>query len=264
MRRGHPVREDARVSPTIVFFHAHPDDEALLTAGTMARANAEGRRVVLVTATDGAAGLASIEMKAGGLGPRRLAELARSARILGVARVEILGYSDSGLHGDAKSEAAPTFCSVPVDEVATRLTSILAEERATTLVIYDRQGGYGHPDHKHVYRCGLAAGESAGVPRIFAATAPREPFAWGVRAAGAIVSFPPDFDPGQFTGAFTPHRQITHRLDVRDYIDFKRAAMRAHASQSTGGDVRTLAALLRLPKPIFRVVLGTEYYRRLR
>ena len=37
---------------TLVVFHAHPDDEALLTAGTMARAAAEGHRVVLVVATD--------------------------------------------------------------------------------------------------------------------------------------------------------------------------------------------------------------------
>ena len=40
---------------TLVFLHAHPDDEALLTSGTMARAAAEGHRVVLVVATDGAA-----------------------------------------------------------------------------------------------------------------------------------------------------------------------------------------------------------------
>ena len=36
---------------TLVVFHAHPDDEALLTAGTMARAAAAGHRVVLVVAT---------------------------------------------------------------------------------------------------------------------------------------------------------------------------------------------------------------------
>ena len=37
----------------LVVLHAHPDDEALLTAGTMARAAAQGHRVVLVVATDG-------------------------------------------------------------------------------------------------------------------------------------------------------------------------------------------------------------------
>ena len=38
---------------TVVFVHAHPDDEASQTAGSMARAAKEGHRVVLVVATDG-------------------------------------------------------------------------------------------------------------------------------------------------------------------------------------------------------------------
>ena len=59
---------------TLVFVHAHPDDEALLTAGTMARATAEGNRVVLVIATDGGAGLTSAEFSAD-LASTRLQEL---------------------------------------------------------------------------------------------------------------------------------------------------------------------------------------------
>ncbi|MDP4013453.1 MAG: PIG-L family deacetylase [Candidatus Nanopelagicales bacterium] len=249
---------------SIVFFHAHPDDEALLTAGTMARASAEGQRVVLVTATDGAAGLASADMSCGGLGRRRLGELARSARILGVSRTDLLGYQDSGLDGHSPSGQGRAFCDVPSDEVAGRLRLILEEENASVLVVYDEQGGYGHPDHKHVYRCGLAAAADSGVQRVFAATAPREPFAWAVRAAGAVATFPADFDPDQFEYAFTPNRLITHRVDVRDFCDFKRASMRAHTSQTTGASVRTLSALLKLPRPVFRSILGTEYYRRLR
>ena len=83
---------------TLIAFHAHPDDEALLTAGTMARAAAEGHRVVLVVATDGDLGLAASTYAGDGhLGERRLAELRASADHLGVARVEHLGYADSGL-----------------------------------------------------------------------------------------------------------------------------------------------------------------------
>ena len=41
---------------TLVTFHAHPDDESIATAGTMARAKAEGHRVVLVLATRGELG----------------------------------------------------------------------------------------------------------------------------------------------------------------------------------------------------------------
>ena len=37
---------------TLVAFHAHPDDEVILTGGTLAGAVAAGHRVVLVTATD--------------------------------------------------------------------------------------------------------------------------------------------------------------------------------------------------------------------
>ncbi|WP_030441797.1 PIG-L family deacetylase [Actinoplanes subtropicus] len=77
---------------TLVSFHAHPDDESLLTGGTLARAAAEGHRVVLVVATLG---------EAGGAGARRRAELHRAAEALGCARVVVLGYRDSGLHGDA-------------------------------------------------------------------------------------------------------------------------------------------------------------------
>ena len=38
---------------TLVCFHAHPDDEAIATGGSMARAAKEGHTVVLVVATGG-------------------------------------------------------------------------------------------------------------------------------------------------------------------------------------------------------------------
>ena len=78
---------------TLVFLHAHPDDEALLTSGTMARAAAEGHRVVLVVATDGAAGLTSAEYR-GDLAGVRAGELQRSCLDASLAR-EVLGWAPS-------------------------------------------------------------------------------------------------------------------------------------------------------------------------
>lgn len=95
---GHMLRTPTR-RRTIVFVHAHPDDEALLTAGTMARASSQGLRVVLIVATDGEAGLTSAELT-GNLALRRRAELAASADALGVDRIESLGYPDSGLNAE--------------------------------------------------------------------------------------------------------------------------------------------------------------------
>src|SRR5205085_2707516 len=106
---------------TMVSFHAHPDDEALLTGGTLARAAAEGHRVVLVVATAGGAGLTSSAVLAEGqLARRRLAELHRSAEALGCARVECLGYQDSGM-ADARSGAPDAFAYADHEQAAQRL-----------------------------------------------------------------------------------------------------------------------------------------------
>lgn len=239
---------------TLVFCHAHPDDEALLTAGTMAKAVAAGHRVVLVMATDGAAGLASSMID--DLAATRTRELEASARILGVHRVVNLGYADSGLDGSAPNG----FAGTPVDVIAERIAAIIEEEDAGIVVGYDPSGGYGHPDHLHVHRSTRRAAQHSGV-RLFEATLPREPIARAVHLAARVGLTPSDFDPGEFDRAWTPRAQITHRVNVRDHLGAKRAAQAAHASQASADDgVRTLQVLGKLPTPIARLLLGTEYY----
>jgi LmbE family N-acetylglucosaminyl deacetylase len=248
---------------TLVSFHAHPDDEALLTGGTLARAAADGHRVVLVVATAGELGLASSALTDGTLGERRRLELLTSARALGVARVEVLGYADSGAAGrDEPGELPEAFSAADVEEVAERLAVILREESADVLTSYDAAGGYGHPDHVHVHRVAARAAELAGTPVLLEATVDRR---WIVRAVGLLrllsrlVRMPelPDM-----TMAYTAHADLTHCVDVVAFLGAKRAALRAHASQATSdGSQRTLALLLRLPRPIAAVVLGREWFR---
>lgn len=248
-------------SRTIVFVHAHPDDEALLTAGTMARASAEGHRVVLVVATDGAAGLTDAALTTD-LAATRAAELDASATALGVARTIRLGYTDSGLRG----EVADGFATVDAKAVAGQITAIVDDEGADVVVGYDPSGGYGHPDHVHVHHTvRLAVAGAARRPALFEATLPREPIRRAARAAAATRMTPSDFDAGEFDNAWTPSAQITHRVNVRDHLSAKSAALRAHASQATAdGTTRTLGVLTQLPKPALSLLLGTEYYVRVR
>lgn len=239
---------------TLVFVHAHPDDEALLTAGTMAKAAEHGHRVVLVMATDGAAGLARSDID--DLAQTRSAELAASAAVLGVNRTVSLGFADSGLDGLAPG----AFASSPVETVADQLLGIIDEESADMVVGYDPSGGYGHPDHIHVHRCVRAAAARRNV-RLFEATLPREPIARSVHAAARLHLTPADFDPAEFDRAWTPKSEITHRVNVRGQLAAKRAAQSAHASQAGADDgVRTLQVLGKLPGPVAKVLLGTEYY----
>ncbi len=243
---------------TVVSFHAHPDDEALLTAGTMARLAAEGHRVVLVIATAGEAGLTAAE-SSDDLAARRITEVRRSARLLGCSRVVLLGYDDSGWDGRRTGTTA-AFAHADVDTAAGRLATVLDEEHADVLTIYDAAGGYGHPDHVQVHRVGVRAAALAGTPVVLEATVDRDLLRRALRWC-RWLPLPADFDAGRFAHAYTPRSALTHRVDVRDYVAQKRAAMAAHRTQLTGGtDDRTLQVFLRLPRPLFRAVFGHEWY----
>jgi LmbE family N-acetylglucosaminyl deacetylase len=131
---------------TLVCFHAHPDDEALTTGGTMARAAAEGHRVVLVVATGGEWGEVPDDLGPGEtLVQRRASELDRSAELLGVSRVVRLGYVDSGMTGWEQNTLPGAFVSASVDEAAARLADVLRQERADVLTVYDGTATTGIP-----------------------------------------------------------------------------------------------------------------------
>src|SRR4029453_11762862 len=83
---------------TLFAFHAHPDEETIIQGGSLARAVAEGHRVVIVYATDGEHG----EVPDGLLEPgetlveRRRVEAERPAVALAPPRLVWLGYGASG------------------------------------------------------------------------------------------------------------------------------------------------------------------------
>ncbi len=253
------------MSHTVLAFHAHPDDEALLTGGTLARAAAEGHRALVAVATDGDLGLASSAYRADGdLGRRRMAELAASCRILGVSAVEHLGWADSGLGPDLLDDppGRVRFARVPDEEAADRLAETLARERVDVLLSYDENGGYGHPDHVKVHRVAALAARRAGIPIVLEATIPRDAICRALDLAAKVYRFPPEFDRSSFERAFSPRSAITHRISVMAYAARKRRAMRAHASQaSADGDApRTLDLLPKIPWPLSTLVFGREWY----
>lgn len=229
----------------------------------MAMLAAEGHRVVLVVATAGERGLAEIG-PGEELRETRLKELYESAALLGCARVECLGYGDSGLSpkgGVAEERPDNAFIDADTEAAARALAAILEEEKAELLSIYDPAGGYGHPDHVQVHRVGKRAAQIAGTPIVLEATVNRDPLVRLLRMAGRVYKFPPEFDVRTFESAYSASDTITHRVNVRRYARQKRASMAAHASQASGGDSdRTLAVMLKVPGPLYRLVFGTEWF----
>jgi LmbE family N-acetylglucosaminyl deacetylase len=239
---------------TLVTFHAHPDDEAIACGGTMARAAAEGHRVVLVVATRGEQGEVAEGFLAPGetLAERRTAETLEAARILGVSRVEFLGYEDSGMMGTPANDSPACFWRADVEEAAARLAAILTEEEADVLTVYDDHGAYGHPDHIQVHRVGVRAAELAGTPRVYEATPDRDYFVALLEASPDAAAETSELDPATFG---TPGHLITTRVDVSGYLDVKRKAMAAHASQ-----IAETSFFLNMPPDAFALAWGQEHF----
>jgi LmbE family N-acetylglucosaminyl deacetylase len=242
---------------TIVAFHAHPDDEVLLTGGTIAWLAAEGHRVIIVVACDGDV-WASPDQGPG----RRLDELQASAAILGADKAVHLGYADSG-HGPVLFDDPPgktRFARADVGEAAGKLAALLTVEHADLLLSYDPQGGYGHRDHVRVHQVGARAAELAGV-RVVEATVPRELVARFARLL-LLLRLVTRHRLDQMREYGMPRSAITHRVDVRRYAAQKRAALAAHRTPVSGGgrSARLFRALIRSPMPVFRVLCGTEWF----
>jgi LmbE family N-acetylglucosaminyl deacetylase len=254
---------------TLVFFHAHPDDEAIATGGSMARAADEGHRVVLVIATNGDHGELPDD-----LGPdetlvdRRRAETMRSAEVLGVQRVVWLGYRDSGMTGWEQNTHPESFASAELDEAAEKLAAVLREESADVLTTYDWHGNYGHPDHIKIHHVGHRAAVLAETPAVFESTMNRNAFTRMIAAARAAGELLPgatgddpadDFDPNGPADDGNPfgmsEDELTHAVDVTRWVERKRASIACHRSQVTDS-----AFFLQMPHEQFAVAFGTEWY----
>jgi mycothiol conjugate amidase Mca len=260
---------------TLMAVHAHPDDETIAGGGVLARYAAEGFKTVLVTATRGEEGeihdsTLDTEQVRHRLAEIRTQELTRAADILGISELYFLGYRDSGMAGTPENDNPHNFHNASPDEAASRLVRLIRQTRPHVLITYDEHGGYGHPDHVAAHRITLAAFDAAGDPRkypaqglppwqpqkLYYAVFPRSQvrrIAELLRERGLPVPFE-DSDT-DFETIGVPDERISTRVDVRDYLMQKRAAMRAHQTQIPADNI-----FLSMPDEMAREVLGVETF----
>lgn len=188
----------------ILVFEAHGDDMEFFAGGTVAKFAALGHHVTVVCATDNDKG--SFELTADELRAVRDNELRGAARVLGVADVIALGYSD----GDLAYDVSPR-------DLRGQFMKLIREIKPDIVMTWDPHAPYeGHPDHRAV------------------ATAASE--------AAAFSHFP-NFYPAQLEGDVRPHYVAEHWffaksprdqnkfVDIDAYIDSKIAALHAHDAQ---------------------------------
>ena len=236
---------------SLLALHAHPDDESSKGAGTMARYAAEGARVILVCATGGEEGeIINPRMDRPGIKDQlpdlRKAELETACDILGVDRIYMLDYRDSGMPDTESNKRPEAFANVDPDEVVARLVEIIRQERPEIVLGYDDSPDYPHPDHLRVHELGTRAYYEAGDPAKFPeAGAPWSPsklyyFSPFSRRRLQILN-----DAAQSEGIESPFNErlnqwleeewddpeITAQVDVSDYIELRSKALLAHATQ---------------------------------
>jgi N-acetyl-1-D-myo-inositol-2-amino-2-deoxy-alpha-D-glucopyranoside deacetylase len=280
---------------SVLFVHAHPDDEAsgtALTAAVAAQRGAETTLVCLTTGDRGAVVNPALRARVASGQPspaaelRRLraAELRRSTRLLGFTHVVEFGYGDSGMPG-SDDNARPSclwerWRSGDPRPLA-RLVRVLRGLRPQVVVTYDANGGYGHPDHIVAHRLTAEAIRAAADPAYLAAVGepsngPRDgrphqvaklyhtcmPASVGDRVsreadrAGLDLASIPSARP--YFGATVPDDHVTTVVEGAHVLFLKRAALRAHRSQISP-DFPYLWNLAQ--HPWLRVIAGREHLR---
>ncbi|MBB3036080.1 N-acetyl-1-D-myo-inositol-2-amino-2-deoxy-alpha-D-glucopyranoside deacetylase [Hoyosella altamirensis] len=255
----------------VMFVHAHPDDETLITGGTIARCLRDGAEVRVVTCTLGEEGevigdeyalLCSGE--ADQLGGYRILELTRALEALSAAapgptvRPIFLGgagrFRDSGMADMPSSENPRAFVNADIARVAAELSELICTFRPHVVVTYDPDGTYGHPDHIRVHAVTHAAIDHAAatkwdVPKLYWAVVGREYARSSIEALHDIPAGWGD-SPEEGLGRY-PDGAITTRIDVTDVLEEKRSAMRAHATQvSVSRDGRCFALSNNIAQPV--------------
>lgn len=256
-------------TPRLLFVHAHPDDETIMTGATIAHYVARGAQVQVITCTLGEEGevigdqWAKLAVHhADQLGGYRVAELTAALAALGVDRPRYLGgagrWRDSGMEG-TPARAQERFVDGDFAEQTATLAAVIDELRPHVVVTYDPNGGYGHPDHIHTHRVTTAAvGQSVWqVPKLYWTVTSATALAAGLGDMGDVpdgwIRVSAD-DLPQFGFA---DDAIDAVLDLAPHSAARVEALRAHATQVTvAPDGRSFALSNNLALPID----STEYY----
>lgn len=209
---------------------AHPDDEARIIGGTLAKYAAEGVITSVLCATRGERGcrgdppLCSPEQ----LPALREQELREACALIGVQNLRLLNYRDGEL-----PKADP-------EKIIAQILHAFEGWRPQVVISFGPEGRTSHPDHIAMHRFTTEAFRRAKAPggpaKLYYMAFPQ--------SIREVIS--PRF-PGQ------PDEQITLTLDVSPWLEIKRRAIAAHRTQ-------VKPPFAHLPEARRWEILSREYY----
>lgn len=256
----------------LLIAYAHPDDESFGLGGMIAAYVARGVEVTLICATNGERGVAKPEFMTGysSVKELRLAELDKAVKVLGLQRLVLLDYKDSGMMGAETTDDPECLWQAPQDEVTRRVVEVIREVRPQVVVTFNKYGGYGHPDHIAIQRATTEAFYKASDPAYETGQAPYAPQKlyyssinksmiqmgiWVTRLRGQDprrLGRNKDIDIVRILDNVEPSHAT---VEIADYLDIWDEASACHASQVGGGFVR-------IPRPLRRRFVRRQAFTR--
>ena len=221
---------------------AHPDDEAICAAGTLALCAQRGESVSVICATRGERGPISDPALASRdtLATVRERELRDACSALGVREPQFLDLPDGGVTQSSLHDALHA------------LIVRIRTERPRVLLGFGADGLYGHLDHIAIGELVVDARRAAAdaaieTPGLAAYRVPRHFFAvWtGQQVRELYETLAAAGTPGQLWHLTPEHfvlteQDVSARVDVRSVLTQKLRAIRAHCTQLAPDHLLTL------------------------
>jgi LmbE family N-acetylglucosaminyl deacetylase len=223
---------------------AHPDDETFGCGSLLLLAADQGWETTVVCATRGEAG----ELTRGcALGGRTLADvrerkLRQAADVLGVSRLLLLDFIDSGMDG-----AAPAGSLFAADPTAVAAAVHAAAIELDPDVIVSLDAADGHRDHARVRDASVLVAAERGIP-VYLQALPRSLMD---RWVEHMTEARPEMAHLKYAELGTPDDQIAVVLDTNGYLTAREQAIAVHRSQTTPYEG--------LPEELRRDFLTREY-----
>ena len=181
---------------------AHPDDESFGPAGTLTHYVKAGVRVRLLTATRGEAGKNATGRTEEPLGAMREKELLKAAEILGLEKVDFMGYIDKTLQD--------LVAFRPIEKIV----NYIDDFQPQVVLTFGPTGISKHPDHMAVHHWATRAFKmSKSAQKLYYVTLPVD----------QMRQRYPELPDGE--------GEIAAILDVSQYREIKKAAIMCHETQ---------------------------------
>lgn len=240
--------EDGDGGPRLLVVVAHPDDETFGCGSLLLHAAAQGFSTAVVCATRGEAGDTTVTGTE--LGVTREAELRAAAAALGVSRVDVLDFRDSGMSGPVPPGG---LVDAPVDDVMTEVRDRIDQIRPHVLVTLDASDG--HRDHAAIRDATLAAAQAAWwqIDSVYLYCLPQSLM---TRWVDHMARHDPSWEHLRGAVLGTPDDVITTVVDTGPHLEERQRAIAIHSSQRSPYDS--------LPEELRRAFLSTEHLRRVR